>query len=262
MLLESLRAEVLESNLELVRRGLVLYTFGNASGVDREQGLVVIKPSGVDYDDLRPEHMVVTDLNGKIVEGNLRPSSDLDTHTLLYREFPTIGAVVHTHSEYATSWAQAGLDIPALGTTHADYFYGPIPCTEPLTDEAIAGDYVHETGLAIVRRFRANPSGSTSQAAVPGDATHAASAGGRMSPDPSGFAIDPLAVPACIVAGHAPFAWGRTPHEAAHNAVVLEYVAKMAYRTVTLQAEAGVSQSLLDRHYFRKHGAKATYGQK
>ncbi len=261
MLLESLRAEVLEANLELVRRGLVLYTFGNASGVDREQGLVVIKPSGVDYDQLRPEHMVVTDLHGKIVEGDLKPSSDLDTHTLLYREFPTIGAVVHTHSEYATAWAQAGLDIPALGTTHADYFYGPIPCTAPLTDEAIQGNYVHETGLAIVKRFRANPSASTIHAPTIADATHAASSGGPMSPDPSTFAIEPLAVPACLVAGHAPFAWGRTPHEAAHNAVVLEYIARLAFTTVTLQAEAGVSQTLLDRHYFRKHGAKATYGQ-
>jgi L-ribulose-5-phosphate 4-epimerase len=229
MLLEKLRAEVLEANLELVRRGLVLYTFGNASGVDREQGLVVIKPSGVDYDDLRPEHMVVTDLNGKIVEGDLNPSSDLDTHTLLYREFPAIGAVVHTHSEYATSWAQAGLDIPALGTTHADYFYGPIPCTEPLTDEAIGGRYVHETGVAIVKRFAG---------------------------------IDPMAVPACLVAGHAPFVWGKTPDDAAHNAVVLEAVARMAIRTVQLNSLAGVSQSLLDRHYFRKHGANATYGQK
>src|SRR6202042_3767487 len=154
MLLKELRAAVLEANLELVKRGLVLYTFGNASGVDRTHGLVVIKPSGVDYDDLRPEHMVVTDLGGRIVDGSLKPSSDLDTHTLLYREFPTIGAVVHTHSEYATSFAQAGLAIPALGTTHADYFYGPVPCTEPLTDEAIAGRYVHETGRAIVNHFR------------------------------------------------------------------------------------------------------------
>src|ERR1700751_5699915 len=156
MLLKDLRIAVLEANLELVKSGLVLYTFGNASGVDREQGLVVIKPSGVDYDDLRPEHMVVTDLDGKIVDGNLKPSSDLDTHTLLYREFPTIGAVVHTHSEYATSFAQAGLPIPPLGTTHADYFYGPVPVTAPLTDEAIGGHYVHETGLAIVERFKAH----------------------------------------------------------------------------------------------------------
>ncbi len=235
MLLEDLRKEVLEANLELVRRGLVLYTFGNASGVDRAQALIVIKPSGVDYDDLRPEHMVVTDLDGNIVEGDLRPSSDLDTHTLLYREFPTIGAVVHTHSEFATSFAQAGLAIPALGTTHADYFYGPVPCTAPLTDEAIGSRYVHETGLAIVQRFK-------------GDGSHPA--------------IDPLAVPACLVAGHAPFVWGRDAHDAAHNAVVLEAVARMAYRTLTLKTEAAVfTQALLDRHYFRKHGPAATYGQ-
>ena len=232
MLLEALRSAVLEANLELVRRGLVLYTFGNASGVDRAEGLVVIKPSGVDYDALRPEHMVVTDLHGKIVEGDLRPSSDLDTHTLLYREFPEIGAVVHTHSEFATSFAQAGLPIPALGTTHADYFYGPVPVTRPLSDEAIGGRYVHETGVAIVERFRA------------------------------GEGLDPLAVPACLVAVHAPFVWGRTPEQAAHTAVVLEAVARMACRTLGLRAEAeAVSQALLDRHYFRKHGAKATYGQ-
>ena len=231
MLLKELRTAVLEANLELVRRGLVLYTFGNASGVDRDQNLVVIKPSGVDYDHLRPEHMVVTDLNGSLVEGNLKPSSDLDTHTLLYRKFPTIGAVVHTHSEFATSFAQAGLAIPPLGTTHADYFHGPVPCTPPLTDEAIGGRYVYETGLAIVNHFDQKK-------------------------------IDPLAVPACLVNGHAPFVWGRTPNDAAHNAVVLEAVAKMAYNTLTLHAEcAGVSQALLDRHYFRKHGSKATYGQ-
>ncbi len=236
MLLMELRQAVLEANLELVRRGLVLYTFGNASGVDREQGLVVIKPSGVDYDDLRPEHMVVTDLHGEIIEGTLRPSSDLDTHTLLYREFPAIGAVVHTHSEFATSFAQAGMPIPALGTTHADYFYGPVPVTEPLSDEAIQGRYVHETGIAIVRRFK-------------GETGHGP--------------LDPVAVPACLVAGHAPFVWGPTPHDAAHNAVVLEAVAKLAFRTISLKANAAtVSQALLDRHYFRKHGASATYGQR
>src|ERR1700685_446383 len=229
MLLKELRTAVLEANLELVKRGLVLYTFGKASRVDRAQGLVVIKPSGVDYDELRPEHMVVTDLHGKIVEGTLKPSSDLDTHTLLYREFTSIGAVVHTHSEYATSFAQAGMEIPALGTTHADYFYGPVPVTEVLTDEAIGGRYVHETGVAIVKRFQG---------------------------------IDPMAVPAVLVAGHAPFCLGKHPHDAPHNAVVLEAVARMAYRTLTLRAHAdGVSQALLDRHYFRKHGAKATYGQ-
>ena len=235
MLLEKLREEVLEANLELVRQGLVLYTFGNASGVDREQGLVVIKPSGVAYAEMKPEHMVIADLEGKIVEGELRPSSDLDTHTLLYREFPEIGGVVHTHSEFATSFAQARLPIPALGTTHADYFYGPVPVTLPLSDEAIGGRYVHETGLAIVARFKGE-----------GDSK----------------AIDPMAVPACLVAGHAPFVWGKTPHDAAHNAVVLEAVARMAYRTVSLEANAiGVSQALLDRHYFRKHGRDATYGQ-
>ena len=229
MLLKRLREEVLEANLELVRRGLVLYTFGNASGVDREQGLVVIKPSGVDYDELRPEHMVVTDLDGKIVEGELRPSSDLDTHTLLYREFAEIGAVVHTHSEFATSFAQAGMGIPAFGTTHADYFHGPVPVTKPLSDGAIEGRYVHETGMAIVERFRG---------------------------------LHPMAVPACLVAGHAPFVWGKTAADAAHNAVVLEAVAKMAYRTLTLRASAEeVSQALLDRHYLRKHGKNATYGQ-
>ncbi len=267
MLLQSLREQVLEANLELVRRGLVLYTFGNASGVDREQGLIVIKPSGVEYDDLRPEHMVVTDLRGTIVEGALKPSSDLATHTLLYREFPAIGGVVHTHSEFATSFAQAGLSLPAFGTTHADTFHGAIPCTKPLHDDAIAGHYEHETGLAIVRCFRLSASGSIQTRPVPGDATHAADAGGAMSPDPSqtggsAFALDPLAVPACLVAGHAPFVWGRSVHDAARTAVILETVARMAYRTLTLKSEADVvSQALLDRHYFRKHGETATYGQ-
>ena len=232
MLLKELREQVLEANLKLVRRGLVLYTFGNVSGIDRVKGLVVIKPSGVTYTELRPEDMVVTDLHGNTVDGRLRPSSDLDTHTLLYREFLDIGAVVHTHSEYATSFAQAGLPIPPLGTTHADYFHGEVPVTEPLTDEAIADRYVHETGLAIIRRFRQDAG------------------------------VDPLAVPACLVAGHAPFVWGRTPATAAHNAVVLEAVARMAYRTLTLKTNAReVSQALLDRHYFRKHGDSATYGQ-
>jgi L-ribulose-5-phosphate 4-epimerase len=240
MLLKELREAVLEANLELVRRGLVLYTFGNASGVDRERGLVVIKPSGVEYDELRPEDMVVTDLDGKIVDGTLKPSSDLDTHTLLYREFVGIGGVVHTHSEYATSFAQAGMAIPALGTTHADYFYGDVPCTARLSDDAIGGRYVHETGMAIVARFKAGESGAVGAAA----------------------ALDPMAVPACLVAGHAPFAWGKNVHDAAHNAVVLEAVARMAYRTLTLKAEANVvTQALLDRHYFRKHGAGKTYGQ-
>ena len=227
--LEQLRTEVLEANLEIVRRGLVLYTFGNASGIDRSSGLVAIKPSGVPYETMKPSHLVITDLDGKIVEGSLRPSSDLATHLHLYREFPSIGGVVHTHSEYATAWAQAGKPIPAYGTTHADYFYGPVPVTEELTDEEIGGDYVLNTGIAITRRFKG---------------------------------LDPLAVPGVLVRGHAPFVWGKTPSDAAHNAVVLEAVARMGYFTATLNAACpGVSQALLDRHYFRKHGAKATYGQ-
>ena len=229
MQLEQLRTQVLEANLEIVRRGLVLYTFGNASGIDRTQGLVAIKPSGVPYEKMTPADIVISDLSGKIVEGNLKPSSDLDTHLELYREFPSIGGVVHTHSEYATAWAQAGRSIPSYGTTHADYFYGPVPVTEELTPEEIDGDYVLNTGKAIVRRFRD---------------------------------LDPAATPAVLVAGHAPFAWGRDPMDAAYHAVVLEAVARMAYRTATLNLEcAGISQALQDRHYFRKHGAKATYGQ-
>ena len=228
-MLQTLKEQTLEANLELVQRGLVLYTFGNASGIDREQGLVVIKPSGVDYNKLKPEHMVVADMEGKIVEGDLRPSSDLKTHLVLYKAFGSIGAVVHTHSENATAWAQACRDIPALGTTHADYFHGSVPCTRKLTDAEIDGDYVLNTGLAIVERFAG---------------------------------IDPLAMPGVLVAGHAPFTWGRTPHDAAHNAVVLEAVAKMAFKTVMLNTDCGVSKALLDRHYYRKHGSNATYGQK
>jgi L-ribulose-5-phosphate 4-epimerase len=230
MELSRLQAEVLEANLELVRRGLVLYTFGNASGIDRESGLVAIKPSGVPYERLTAADMVVCDLDGKIVAGRLNPSSDLETHLELYRAFPSIGGVVHTHSEFATSWAQAGREIPAFGTTHADYFHGPVPCTEELTEEEIAGDYESNTGKAIVRRFHG---------------------------------LDPAAVPAVLVAGHAPFCWGKTPMEAAHIAVILETVARMAIYTTQLRPDgAGVSQALLDRHYLRKHGADATYGQK
>jgi L-ribulose-5-phosphate 4-epimerase len=229
-MLENLKSQVLEANLELVRRGLVLYTFGNASGIDRERGLVAIKPSGVPYDEMTAAHMVVSDLEGRIVEGDLKPSSDLATHLELYREFPSIGGVVHTHSEYATAWAQAGREIPAYGTTHADYFYGPVPVTEELNAEEIGGDYVLNTGRAIVRRFRG---------------------------------LDPEAVPGVLVAGHAPFTWGRDALQAAYHAVVLEAVARMAFYTATLNPDGrGVSQALLDRHYFRKHGAQATYGQR
>jgi L-ribulose-5-phosphate 4-epimerase len=228
-MLEILKAEVLEANLELVRRGLVIHTWGNASGIDREAGLVVIKPSGVSYDTMRAEDMVVCDMDGDVVEGSMKPSSDLGTHLLLYRAFENIGGVAHTHSEYATAWAQAGRPISPLGTTHADYFYGPIPVTEELSPFEIKGDYVHNTGLAITRRFRT---------------------------------LDPDAIPAVLVAGHAPFTWGANAHSAAHNAVVLEAVAKMAWVTLQLNGNARtVSQALLDRHYFRKHGEAATYGQ-
>src|ERR1700693_3233796 len=194
MLLKSLREEVLEANLELVRRGLVLYTFGNVSGMDRTEGLVAIKPSGVPYEELTAAHIVVSDLTGKIVDGNLRPSSDLATHLELYKHFPNIGGVAHTHSEFATAWAQAETPIPCFGTTHADYFHGPIPVTERLRAPEIAGDYELETGAAICRTFAK---------------------------------LDPNSIPAVLVAGHAPFCWGASAAEAAHNAVILGYVARV-----------------------------------
>jgi len=229
MLLKTLREEVLDANLELVRRGLVLYTFGNASGIDRSQGLVAIKPSGVPYEELKPEHMVITDLAGKIVEGNLRPSSDLPTHLELYRCFPSIGGVAHTHSEFATAWAQAEKPIPCFGTTHADSFHGPIPVTARLTTSEIEGDYELETGAAICRVF---------------------------------LEQDPLAIPAVLVAGHAPFCWGTTAAEAAHHAVILEYVARMATHTLSIDAESRpLARELHDKHFLRKHGRNAYYGQ-
>jgi L-ribulose-5-phosphate 4-epimerase len=233
MLLQALREQVLRANQEIAHRGLAPHTFGNASGIDRtgSQPLVVIKPSGVDYGSLKPGDMVITDLNGKIVEGSLRPSSDLDTHTLLYREFPAIGGIVHTHSEFATSWAQAGRPIPCLGTTHADYFHGPVPVTEPLTAVEVTEAYVRNTGAVIVRRFRAEN-------------------------------LDPLAVPGVLVAGHAPFAWGKDPAEAVEHADVLEYIARLAFRSVLLEAsESGIPAYVSEHHYQRKHGPKATYGQ-
>lgn len=229
MLLKSLREEVLEANLELVRRGLVLYTFGNASGISRGEGLVAIKPSGVPYEQLTPAHMVVTNLGGEIVEGNLRPSSDLPTHLELYKAFPNVGGVAHTHSEFATAWAQAQKAIPCFGTTHADYFHGPVPVTEQLSQSAIEGNYEFETGVAICRTFA------------------------KLSAD---------AIPAVLVAGHAPFCWGPTAAEAAHNAVILEYVARMAYHTLSLNAETGpLARELHDKHFLRKHGHNAYYGQ-
>jgi L-ribulose-5-phosphate 4-epimerase len=233
MLLESLRNEVLHANREIARRGLAPHTFGNASGIDRggQQPLVVIKPSGVDYASLTAADMVITDLDGKIVEGSLRPSSDLDTHTLLYREFSQIGGIVHTHSEFATSWAQACRPIPCLGTTHADYFHGPVPVTEALTAAEVAEGYVRSTGAVIVRRFRQDN-------------------------------LDPIAIPGVLVAGHAPFAWGKSASEAVEHADVLEYIARLAYRSILLEApESGIPAYVSEHHYLRKHGSKATYGQ-
>lgn len=229
MLLKSLREEVLEANLELVRRGLVLFTFGNASAISRPEGLVAIKPSGVPYEELTPQHMVLTTLDGKVVEGDLRPSSDLATHLQLYRQFSSVGGVAHTHSEFATAWAQAGCPIPCLGTTHADYFHGPVPVTDNLTPEEIVADYEENTGLAICRIFQN---------------------------------ADPMAIPAVLVAGHAPFCWGANASEAAHHAVILEYVAKMAYYTMGIRSDAAsLQRELHDKHYLRKHGGSAYYGQ-
>lgn len=229
MLLKTLREEVLEANLELVRRGLVLYTFGNASGIDRNEGLVAIKPSGVPYEDLTPGHMVISDLEGMIVEGKLRPSSDLPTHLELYKSFSNIGGVAHTHSEFATAWAQAEKPIPCLGTTHADYFHGPVPVTARLTPHEIAANYELETGKVIARTF------------------------GKLDPD---------SIPAVLVAGHAPFCWGFTPSGAAHNAVILEYVARMAHRTMLINADSQpLARELHDKHFLRKHGSNAYYGQ-
>jgi len=220
---------VLEANLELVRRGLVLYTFGNASGIDRAQGVVVIKPSGVPYNKMKPEHLVVSDLSGRILEGKLRPSSDLPTHLVLYKAFSDIGGVVHTHSEHATAWAQARREIPCFGTTHADYFHGPVPVTDSMPENEIAGEYEKNTGDAIVRRFRDR---------------------------------SPQSVPGVLVANHGPFTWGPDVTSAAHNAVVLESIARMALFTVTINREASaIGKPLHDRHYLRKHGSSAYYGQ-
>src|SRR4051794_20824994 len=228
-MLRELREQVLEANLEVVRRGLVLYTFGNVSGIDRSENLVVIKPSGVPYERMRADDLVVTDLEGATVWGELRPSSDLATHLHLYKTFSEVGGIVHTHSEHATAWAQARRPIPPMGTTHADYFYGPVPVTRTLSPEEIEGDYVLATGVAISECF-----------------------GNR----------DPMDVPAALVADHGPFCWGRTPADAVHNAVVLEAVARMAMNTLALQPyKQPISSALLDQHYFRKHGMSATYGQ-
>lgn len=228
-MLEHIKQEVLEANLDLPKYKMVTFTWGNVSAIDRDAGLVVIKPSGVPYEELKRDDMVVVDLEGNVVEGRYKPSSDTPTHLVLYKAFGQIGGIVHTHSPWATSWAQAGRGIPALGTTHADYFYGEIPCTRPMTEAETKGAYELETGNVIVETFKG---------------------------------IDPNAVPGVLVHCHAPFAWGKDAREAVHHAVVLEEVAKIAHRTFHLNPDVRpMNQALLDRHYLRKHGSGAYYGQ-
>jgi len=229
-MLEALKESVCRANLDLVREGLVIQTFGNVSGIERQRGLVVIKPSGVSYDVMKPEHMVVVSLDtGAVVEGNLRPSSDTPTHVVLYRAFKNIGGITHTHSLYATAWAQAGRGIPALGTTHADYFYGEVPCTRPMTDAEIKSDYEANTGAVIVERFAG---------------------------------LDPMQFLAVLVAGHGPFTWGGDAAGAVHNGAILEYVARLASETLRINPLIGqMPAALLDKHFLRKHGPKAYYGQ-
>ena len=230
LMLEQLKQAVLSANLELPARSLVTYTWGNASGIDRESGLVVIKPSGVPYDELKIEQMVVVDLQGNQVEGNMRPSSDVLTHLVLYKSFLDIVGVVHTHSNWATIWAQAERSIPTLGTTHADYFYGEIPCTRNMTDDEIKADYEVNTGIVIAETFEDR---------------------------------DPVRTPGVLVSGHGPFTWGKDAAEAVHNAVVLETVAMMAFNSLTLSPGLNpINRALQDRHFFRKHGSDAYYGQK
>lgn len=229
-MLEQLKEQVWKANLKLPEYGLVTFTWGNVSGIDREKGLFVIKPSGVEYDKLRPEHMVVVDLEGNKVEGDLNPSSDTPTHLELYKAFPECGGIVHTHSSWATSFAQACKPIPAFGTTHADYFYGEIPVTRLMTKEEIENDYEKNTGIVIIEKFKN---------------------------------LDPAAIPGVLVANHGPFAWGTDADNAVHNAVVMDEVAKMAYRSMQLTPRLPqISQNILDKHYLRKHGKNAYYGQK
>ena len=230
-MLETLKIEVYKANMELPQRGLVTYTWGNVSGIDRERGLFVIKPSGVEYDELKPSDMVVMDLEGNKVEGDLNPSSDTKTHLVLYNTFPGIGGIVHTHSPYAVAWAQAGRDIPAYGTTHADYFYGPIPCARHLTQEELDEDYEKNTGVVIAETFRTRD-------------------------------LDPMAVPAVVCHSHGPFTWGKNAAQAVYHAVVLEEVAKMAILTRLVEPNSeSAPQRILDKHYMRKHGPNAYYGQ-
>ncbi|MGQ1945841.1 L-ribulose-5-phosphate 4-epimerase [Geofilum sp. OHC36d9] len=227
--LKQLKSEVCQANIDLVKHGLVIFTWGNVSAIDRALGLVVIKPSGVPYDGMKPEHMVVVDLDGNVVDGELRPSSDMPTHLELYKAFPEIGGVVHTHSTYGTAWAQAGLDLPIVGTTHADYFSDSIPCTRDMTADEVKGDYEKETGTVIVERFNG---------------------------------INPNHIPGVLVKNHAPFTWGKNANDAVHNSVVLEQVAKMAYISKMLNPKMTMSDHLTTKHFERKHGANAYYGQK
>ena len=228
-MLEQLKQQVLEANLQLPKYGLITFTWGNVSGIDRESGLVVIKPSGVSYDGMTVEDMVVVDLNGTIVEGRWKPSSDTPTHVELYKAFPQCGGIVHTHSRWATTFAQAGMGIPAMGTTQGDYFYGEIPCTRPMTDEEIRGEYEKQTGAVIVETFREK---------------------------------DPAMIPGVLVFSHGPFAWGKDAMDAVHNAVVMEEVAFMDWHAMMLNPRQGpMQQTLLDKHYLRKHGPGAYYGQ-
>lgn len=230
-MLEKLKQQVYEANMELPRRGLVTYTWGNVSGIDRESGLFVIKPSGVEYDELRPEDLVVLDLEGNKVEGKLNPSSDTKTHIELYKAFPELGGVVHTHSTHAVAWAQAGRDIPCFGTTHADYFYGPVPCARALTQEEIDEDYEKNTGKVIIEAFR-------------------------------GRNIQPMHVPGVVCTSHGPFTWGKDAAQAVYHAVVLEEVAKMALLTLQIDPNAAPApQRIQDKHFLRKHGPNAYYGQ-
>ena len=229
-MLEQLKQEVFQANLDLVKQDLVIFTWGNVSGIDREKGLVVIKPSGVSYEDMKVDDMVVVDLEtGEVVEGDLNPSSDTATHLILYKAFPNIKGVVHTHSTYATAWAQAGKDLPNIGTTHADYFHEAIPCTRMMTEEEVKGDYELETGNVIVETFKGK---------------------------------NPLHTPGVLVTNHGPFTWGKTPEEAVHNAVVLEQVAKMANIAFTINPELVMNPLLIEKHFSRKHGPNAYYGQR
>ena len=262
---ERIREEAYRANMEIVDAGLVLLTWGNASACDPKEGVYAIKPSGISYDDLSPESMVVISIeSGEVVDGELRPSSDTATHTELYRAFPRIGGVVHTHSHYAVVYAQARVPVPAHGTTHADHFRFDVPVTRLLTEAEVAGDYEAATGRVIVERFRGGAAGARGEGAAGGAGaqTRGAAAAARGTVGSGGWLIEPEEVPGVLVANHGPFTWGPTAAAAAENAIVLEEVCRMAYHTVALNPEAGTApQHLLDRHFLRKHGPGAYYGQ-